>query len=298
MYSVGFNGKKVSTALQVVLITLLVGLFTAGIGAAETHITALPYDITSPGYYVLDTGCTNVGWDYAINIASSDVVLDGNGYVLDGDDSGTPVKKKYGILVKGVDNVIILNVEVTDWVAGIYLNSVRAGEVVNCNLNSNSYAGIYLYESSKNKLNNNIIRSNTYGIRLESSCSNNIIFLNNFEDNTFNIRDKGSNRWYSLEPLSYTYNGVNYTRYLGNYYSDYTGTDADGDGIGDIPYGNDAYPLMESPASQESTIEEGVASNVARSVISEVSQKLPAFQLHLALLGLLVATYILRKCRR
>ena len=65
--------------------------------------------------------------------------------------------------------------------------------------------------------------------------SENVIYHNNFINNTLQAEDPWTNQWdYNCQ---------------GNYWSDYTGADADGDGIGDKPYyigpnGVDHYPLM------------------------------------------------------
>jgi nitrous oxidase accessory protein NosD len=54
----------------------------------------------------------------------------------------------------------------------------------------------------------------------------------------------------SNEKITYTYNGTTHSNYLGNYWSDYTGSDTDNNGIGDTPYQisddeDDLFPLME-----------------------------------------------------
>ncbi|SFM26437.1 outer membrane protein assembly factor BamB family protein [Methanolobus profundi] len=88
---------------------------------------------------------------------------------------------------------------------------------------------------------------------------NNIIDCNDMEfvlaSGTFNTSD----------PVNYTYKDTNYASYLGNYYSDYSGTDVNDDGIGDDPVtdssngGIDYYPLTGKWISSTSEIEAPVA---------------------------------------
>lgn len=111
--------------------------------------------------------------------------------------------------------------------------------------------GMFLWELSNfNVISQCRFFENTIGIRLWDAKKNNF-FLNEFTENRNHTESIISdNLWYSLEPLNYTFQGVNRWGYVGNYWDDYEGKDVNGDGIGDIIYevdpdDDDNYPLFK-----------------------------------------------------
>ena len=130
------------------------------------------------------------------------------------------------------NNEISSNIASLNGYEGIRLDS-SGNNVISDNIASNNDYGIRLSSSSNNLVSGNTATNNYYGIYLDSSSDNNI-YHNNF-NNTDQVWSDSLNIW----------NDAN----EGNYWSDYTGQDKNGDGIGDTPYvinveNQDNKPLM------------------------------------------------------
>jgi parallel beta-helix repeat protein len=214
-----------------------------------------------------------------ITVHKSNIVFDGNGYKVDsvaiGLDTTTGISNVtvknfiidgtsgfafnrfngFGIMVNNGSNVLLTNNTIINTNhPGVYVSTVginivggSSNKVIGNNLENNS-DGLSFSNTQDNVVTENNVTANhgwflefTWGISF-FDASNNLIFNNNFIDN---YNDLGNYAQVGSEDSINMWDDGR----VGNYWSDYDGADANGDGIGDTPYevdskNTDRYPLI------------------------------------------------------
>jgi parallel beta-helix repeat protein len=198
--------------------------------------------VPSDAGYVALVNCTN------ITVQNQNISNNGQGILLVATNNSLITKNHitnsyYGIMLYApyeqcVGNIITENNITASTKDGIHSWNSEGTIITGNRISNNQENGInFVWSPHAYIVGNTIAGNKEYGIRL-SDANNTTIYHNNFIDN--------------IKPgivlsfdIIYWNNGTE-----GNYWSDYTGTDADDDGIGDTPYSSiyaitDSYPLME-----------------------------------------------------
>jgi parallel beta-helix repeat protein len=190
---------------------------------------------------------------YGVVVERSNIVIDGNGYTVQGNSSSTPYSLNYsgnGLSLTGISNVTIENANIENFHNGIYLsdsnnNIIRddnataneegiyldssSNNIVSGNTatGTNNATGIYLVSSNYNTVVGNNATANVVGILLQSSNNNTVsgntatantegININSSNNNTVSGNTATANKWDGIDIYSSSNNNIYHNNFIGN----------------------------------------------------------------------------------
>ncbi|MFA6000631.1 MAG: NosD domain-containing protein [Thermoleophilia bacterium] len=247
------GGRKAGKVLRLALVmagALILILMAAGPAASQTVSAYAIIDNYSGG------DCTTIGaWDQysktctlTADVVTSGITIGSDGLTLDGAGHSITGGGAYGIYLEHRNQTTLKNMDISGYSYGIFLawttttlitgNTIDACGEENISLWASYYntisdnvitnspwdgIGLILY-SDGNTVKNNTISGNQWGVWVNQAGSNSII-NNNFINNATQAEMSGSGATIFSSPET-----------GGNFYSDWTIPDANGDGFVDSPY--------------------------------------------------------------
>jgi len=240
---------------------------TSGLEHAASGDTIFVYNGTYHEHLIINKSITLVGENRSTTTIDGDnagsvvlVTADNvsvRGFTVKNGENGIYVISSYNCTIEGnlvEDNKnrgILISKSQNSTVRRNYVVRTRPGYGININASknilveengatNNYFDGIGLFSSSKSIVRGNTINGNSlFGMVVDYPSNDNSIYHNNFFNNSKQVASSNSTNVWN--------NGAE-----GNYWGDYAGVDADGDGIGDTPYivdketqQQDNYPLIQ-----------------------------------------------------
>jgi nitrous oxidase accessory protein NosD len=188
-----------------------------------------------------------------VEVECDNIVIDGAGFTLQG-------QMPYGIRLENRSNVLIKNVNFKGFYYAVNIRT--SSHIVIAHNGLFGSGGLNLDSSIDNLIaNNNITGVHNVGIGIRGKSYNNLIVGNNFVETRIAVGiNSGGNAFYHNNFFNSSSSSITVSdsRHInswndskeGNYWSDYSGTDNNKDGIGDTPHhiinsnNKDNYPLM------------------------------------------------------
>jgi len=174
----------------------------------------------------------------SIFVERDNIDIDGAGYTLQGNGEGKGIELwVYSPSSTRIFNVTIKNLRIINFGTGIRIVNVCNNTIVG-NYIADCDFGIDMMYSANNTIRRNTLANNIQDIYITYNLGTHVITENNMINDRYPLNNFIVFLW-SPKPIVYR-----------NYWSDYKGTDSNGDGIGDTPYSisngiTDNYPLVE-----------------------------------------------------
>lgn len=161
--------------LAVLLVAFLAALSMSTVSGGGPAATDAPEtigrctEITEPGVYVVEEEFGAGGFQPSqpcIRITADDVVIEGDGNVLD----GLGATNTTGVQVVGADNVTVRNLRIAEYQRGVYFRRASGGELRNVTATSNVY-GVDVSDSRGIALVEANLSHNLVGYRIQGDNS-------------------------------------------------------------------------------------------------------------------------------